>query len=136
IAIHQGHIVRPLIARFASAPTERRPMPIRLIDPTSRLRGWRTLAGEVDKVSDALRSEGVEPIIAASGWTLPGEVGFYCQGQPTVYSIGLAMGDRHSQYDLWRPNPIDDPAEFRGRTFILVGTFSESLRSAFDEIET
>jgi hypothetical protein len=48
----------------------------------------------------------------------------------------LALGDRHSQYDLWHPNPIDDDAHFHGRTFIVVGDVHPLLRGAFDEIET
>jgi hypothetical protein len=66
---------------------------------------------------------------------LPGELGFYCTGQPTVYSLGLALGDRHSQYDLWRPNPIADPEYFAGRTFILIGEYNSLLYQAFDRVD-
>lgn len=135
IAVHHGRIARPLLAQLAGPPTEQRAMPMRRLDPTSRLRGWRTLALEVDKVREDLRKEGIEPILAASGWTLPGEIGFYCQGQPVVFSIGLALGDRHSQYDLWRPNPVADPADYLGRTFILVGANGDAVRSAFEHVE-
>jgi hypothetical protein len=75
-----------------------------------------------------------------SSWTLPGELGFYCEGHPAVYSLGLAVGDRWSQYDLWRPNPILDPEAFRGRTFILVSStggyeLSSELFDEFDKVE-
>jgi len=54
--------------------------------------------------------------------TCPAKMAFYCRGHPEVYSLGLALGcDRHSQYDLWHPNPLSDSEFFRGRTFILVG---------------
>ncbi|MBI3410148.1 MAG: hypothetical protein HY040_17535 [Planctomycetes bacterium] len=137
VAVHHGRIARPLLAQLAGPPTEQRAMPMRRFDPTSRLRGWRTLAIAVDKLRDELRNEPepIEPIIAASGWTLPGEIGFYCKGQPAVFSIGLALGDRHSQYDLWRPNPVADPAEYAGRTFIFVGAQGDAVRSAFDQVE-
>src|SRR5262249_20717993 len=41
-------------------------------------------------------------------------------GHPDVYNVGPVQGDRHSQYDLWRPNPVADPQQFRGKTFIIV----------------
>src|SRR5262249_32018092 len=81
-----------------------------------------------------LRAKGIEPEIACSGWTLPGEVAFYCDGQPTVHNFGVALGTRWSQYDLWRPNPIWEPAPFLGKTFIFVGERVPDLVAAFDEV--
>jgi hypothetical protein len=66
---------------------------------------------------------------------LPGELGFYCAGHPAVYSVGPALGDRSSQYDLWRPNPVADAGAFAGRTFIVVGPFGDALRDAFEQID-
>jgi hypothetical protein len=54
-------------------------------------------------------------------WMIPGELGFYCDGHPAVYCIGPVMGDRHSQYDLWRPNPVADAQAFVGRTLVVIG---------------
>jgi hypothetical protein len=82
-----------------------------------------------------LQAEGVEPLLAGAGWTLPGELGFYCAGRPQVYSLGLAAGDRHSQYDLWRPNPVQDSQAFAGRTFIVVGDVPPSVLAAFAQVE-
>jgi hypothetical protein len=107
-------------------------MPLRRIDPTARLRGWRTLAREVDAIREQLHRQGVEAEIAGGSWTLPGELGFYCAGHPQAYSFGPALGERHSQYDLWRPNPVDDPKEFAGKTFIVVGAPAAALRGAFE----
>src|SRR5262249_34610481 len=98
-------------------------------------RGWRTLAAEVDGVLAALRKEGVEPLLAGSNWSLPGELGFYCAGHPAVYSLGPPLGDRHSQYDLWHPNPVGDPASLVGRTSGLVGIYDPKLYAAFDQVE-
>jgi hypothetical protein len=126
---------RPVVVALAGEPTEERPVPLRRLDPTCRLRGWRTLAAEVDRVRDELRAEGHEPLLAGSSWNVPGELGFYCVGRPRAFSLGLAAGDRHSQYDLWRPNPVHDPEHFRGRTFIHVGEPSPALRAAFDHVE-
>jgi hypothetical protein len=110
-------------------------MPLRRLDPTCRLRGWRTsLAAAVDRVRERLRREGAEPLVAASVWYEPGELGFYCQGHPVVYSLGLALGDRHSQYDLWRPNPVADAPAFAGATFVYVGGVNDAVREAFEQV--
>jgi hypothetical protein len=75
---------------------------------------------------------GSDVVLAGTSWTLPGELGFYCDGHPTVYSVGLAVGDRHSQYDLWRPNPCDDGEQFIGKNMIIVGDLGPALRDYFD----
>jgi hypothetical protein len=135
VLVHRADWLRRIVEPLAGSPTTANPMPLRRLDPTCRLRGWRTLAGEVDRVCAGLRAEGVEPVLAGSGWALPGEVGFYCQGRPAVYSVGLAQGDRHSQYDLWRPNPVADPDHFRGRTFVIVGFIGPDVRAAFRQVD-
>jgi 4-amino-4-deoxy-L-arabinose transferase-like glycosyltransferase len=108
---------------------------MRRYDPTCRLRGWRTLAGEIEALRQALRQEGVEPIIATSGWALPGEIAFYLPDHPEVYSFALATGGRRSQYDFWRPNPIWDPEQFHGVTVIYVGDTNVLFAGAFDRVE-
>jgi 4-amino-4-deoxy-L-arabinose transferase-like glycosyltransferase len=135
LLMHHSEWARPLLARVSGPPTVRQPLPLRRFDPTCRLRGWRTLAAAVDQARAELRTTGVEAELASTGWTLPGELAFYCQGHPMVYSFGLALGDRHSQYDLWRPNPTGDPGAFAGRTFIVVGEAGELLQSAFERVE-
>ena len=109
-------------------------MPLRRFDPTCRLRGFHYLAETVDELRGRLRTENEDPVLAASSWALPGELGVYCAGHPQAYSLGLAMGDRHSQYDFW-PNPLDDVEAFRGRTFIVVGWVSTEAKDAFDRVE-
>src|SRR5207247_9840466 len=120
LLVHHTDWAQPVLLRISGPATENRPLPLRRFDPTCRLRGWRTLATEVDAIRSRLEAEGVEPIIAGAGWTLPGELGFYCAGHPTVYSVGLALGDRRSPYDFWRPNLVWDSNRFLGRTVILV----------------
>ena len=68
-------------------------------------------------------------------WTTPGELSFYCRGHPEAYSLGLALADRHSQYDLWRPNPLADAQAFRGRTFLYVGEEIPDAADVFDRVE-
>ena len=120
--LHFPGSFRPLLAQYAGEPTEANPVPVRKLDPTVRLHGWRTLAAEVDHLRDEVRREtGQDAVVAGMVWTTPGELAFYCRGHPEVYSAGLALSDRHSQHDLWRPNPVADAQAFRGRTFVYVG---------------
>jgi hypothetical protein len=132
----RSDLVYPLLSTVVDPPTDHSRAPIRKLDPTCRLRGWRTLGTELDRLRALTRTDGQEPVIAGAGWSLPGELGFYCAGHPVVYSIGPAMGDRRSQYDLWRPNPIEDAKMFTGRTFIIVGIDNpQVLQLAFDRVE-
>jgi 4-amino-4-deoxy-L-arabinose transferase-like glycosyltransferase len=134
-SLHAPVVVQPVLLQIAGPATPERPMPMRRVDPTCRLRGWRHLASEVDRVRTELQACGIEPILAAERWTQASELAFYCEGQPAIYCLGVWLGDRNSQYDLWRPNPCADPGEFTGRTFILVGLEMERLRPAFDYLE-
>lgn len=111
-------VVRAALAAVSPAPTESLPAPVRRLDPTCRLAGWRTLAEAVD---EARILAGDDAVIATMPWNEPGELAFYCSGHPTVYTFAPAVGDRFSQYDLWRPNPVADAQAFRGKTFVYVG---------------
>ncbi len=133
--MHHTEWVFPVLAAWTGPPHAANPTPMRRFDPTARLRGWRELAAAVDRLRTRLRAEGIDAELAGSGWTVPGELAFYCQGHPTVYSLGLALGDRHSQFDCWHPNPVADPASFKGKTFIVVGEFHPELREAFARVE-
>ncbi len=127
-------VFRPAMAVVLPKPREEAPTPIRRLDPTARLAGWRTLAKAVDEVREQIRNEdGIDPELGMMVWTLPGELGFYCEGHPIVYSFGSNLADRRSQYDLWRPNPLADAQAFAGKTFVYVG---EKLPDGcFDEFE-
>jgi hypothetical protein len=133
---HYPGLVRPLLAKLVSPPSPDRPAPVRQLDPTCRLAGWRTLAAAVDNLRDRVsRQEGQDPVLAGMVWTLPGELGFYCRGNPQAYSIGARVADRHSQYDIWRPNPIADAQVFRGRTFLYVGEQWPEMTRVFGRVE-
>jgi hypothetical protein len=137
IAVHNTALIAPLLELVSGPATPENPMPLRRFDPTCRLRGWHEFGAEVDRLrAQLLRAEGTEPLLAGTSWSLPGEIGFYCEGHPTVYSFGRAgLGDRHSQYDLWHPNPIDDPEQFLGKTFLVIGGGAEKLKAGFKSIE-
>jgi hypothetical protein len=134
VLIHRSQVVHPLLERLAGEPTATRPYPIRRFDPTCRLRGWSHLGACVDELRGELLRLGIDPVLAGVVWTTPGELGVYCAGHPQAYSLGLLQGDRHSQYDLW-DNPFDDPALFRGRTFLIVGPIDPAMEAAFERVE-
>jgi hypothetical protein len=135
LVLHHSELVHPLLARFAGAPTLENRFPLRKLDPTCRLRGWKTLAAAVDAERDRLQAQGSgEVVLAGHSWTMPGELAVYCKGHPHAYTLGPLMGDRHSQYDLW-PGPLSDPEPFRGRTFLLVGDPFSALSAGFDRVE-
>jgi hypothetical protein len=116
------NLVRPMLAQLVPLPTDVKPTPVRQLDPTARLSGWLALAADVDEVRRKVREEtGIEPKLAGMIWTIPGELGFYCEGHPGVYCFGTSLADRASQYDLWRPNPVFDAQAFHGETFVYVG---------------
>jgi 4-amino-4-deoxy-L-arabinose transferase-like glycosyltransferase len=134
--MHYSDLLYPLLSRLAGPPTPSNLFPLRRFDPTCRLRGWRTVAAEVDRLRALLREqEGREPVLAGSSWNLPGELGIYCAGHPQAYSLGPCMGDRHSQYDFWL-NPFDHAEAFKGRTFLVVNGDETILREAFVAVTT
>lgn len=135
LLVHYSVQAQPLLEVVCGPESPTRPMPLRRVDPTCRLRGWKYLAAEVDGVCAQLRRTGVDPLVAANSWAVPGELGFYCRGNPQVYSLGLALGDRWSQYDFWRPNPVLDGAEFLGATVVFVGGTCPALHAAFDQVD-
>jgi len=137
VVTHDTTRFRPILDVLAGGATASNPQPLRRIDPTCRMRGWRHMSAAVDRARDNLCASGVEPILAASRWTIASEMAFYCQGHPLVYSVGSALWDRQSQFDLWRPNPIRDPHRFLGRTFVFVdvGQVPPEIVAAFDRVE-
>jgi hypothetical protein len=132
IAVHEPVLMQPLLLRLAGPPTAKDGAPLRRFDPTCRLRGWRDVAAQLDELR---RVHGEDLVLACNSWSMPGEFGIYCKGQPQVYSLGLVLGDRHSQYDLWHPNPLADPLAFAGKTFLVIGPSLESLRPGFASVE-
>jgi hypothetical protein len=132
--IHHSETTHSVLADLAGPETDSRPYPLRRLDPTCRLRGWRTLAAALDRLRGKLAAEGDEPVLACTTWSMPGEIGAYCGGRPQAYSLGLMQGDRHSQYDFWT-NPIDHPEEFAGRTFLVVGIPEPQVARAFESFD-
>jgi hypothetical protein len=145
---HDTRMITLLAAGYARPESSDNPTPIRKFDPAARMKGYRYLGRELDVIRgeveriDALRAavvgaESSEPLFAGLRWDVPGLLGFYTDGRPQAWSFGLALGDRHSQYDLWHPNPVDDAQAFRGRTFLVVsgGDVRAPLATAFESVD-
>ncbi|MFQ3651517.1 MAG: glycosyltransferase family 39 protein [Gemmataceae bacterium] len=126
--------LHPMMELFVGQPTKTNPTPVRKLDPTCRLRGWRDLAAAVDEICEQLRRRGEDPVLVGTSWTLPGQLGVYCREHPQAYCIGSLQGERLSQYDLWL-NPMDHPESFRDRTFVLIGSIYYHTLQAFEEVE-
>lgn len=135
--VHFPAVVRPLLASIVPSPTRNNPLPVRQLDMTARLTGWKQLAAAVDEIRYREKQRtGLEPILAGTHWTIPGELRIYCAGHPRAYAIGIPnQSDRHSQYDLWRPNPVRDAQAFQGRTFLIVGDIAPHMLTAFATVE-
>lgn len=113
-------------------------IPMRNYDPAARLKGHRKLGAALDEMRQQFRDRGEQdPVLAGLRWDYPGLLGFYSEGHPQAYSFGLVLRtDRHSQYDLWHPNPVDDPQNFLGQTFLVVGGGYpvEDFKGVFDSV--
>lgn len=136
LVMHAPLHVQPILLSIAAPADPAQAVRITRIDPTARLRGWRHLAAEVDRARAELCLRGIEPVLAAERWTQASELNFYCADRPRFHCLGLFLGDHATQFDLWRPNPIADPAPFRGKTFLIVGFGLERLDCAFDRLES
>lgn len=126
IASHRSDLLMPLFIRLARNAPPWELTPTASYDPASRLRGWAQLGHEVGQVLEAERAAGREPFIVTDNYMVTGEIAFYCPGNPQVYCIQSALGDRMCQYDLW-PNPLDQPDLFVGRPCIYVGALRPAL---------
>ncbi|MEZ6139978.1 MAG: glycosyltransferase family 39 protein [Zavarzinella sp.] len=138
ILLYNTKLIHPILMPWVPVDSAINPTPIRKFDPACRLKGWHGLAQQVDIIrEDILTQTGEPPLIAGTNWTIPGQLGIYCSEHPTVYSVGIPFGDRHSQYDHWMPNPIANPEQFAGKTFIIVGigVLEPILKTAFDSVE-
>jgi hypothetical protein len=123
VIAHDTRAFTYFLAPFVKEEAHSDTIPMRNYDPAARLKGHRELGKALDELRQRIRNEeGRDPVLAGLRWDYPGLLGFYTDGHPQAFSFGLVLKvDRHSQYDLWRPNPTDDPEAFRDRTFLVVG---------------
>ena len=131
----------PVYAQLAKNAPPWNPTPVAQYDPTARLKGWSTLGEAVGEMLAAVPAGEEVPFVVTDDYQVASEIAFYCPGEPTVYCIQSALGDRLSQYDLW-PGPLNEPASFIGRPCLLVGTvpdndtpISRAARAALPNLE-
>ena len=123
IAIHHFEWFYPALARYVPEPTARWPVPLRVYEPTARMRGHQALARAVAKAMVALDGKGESPFVLTPTYGLASTLSFYLPGQPDTYCLSWNYGmtpQPVNQHDLWHPNPRHDPAAFRARAAIVV----------------
>lgn len=123
---HYTHVFRPVFALLAAREPMWEDTPIAKYDPTARLQGWQELGDAVSDVLAAKRAAGVEPFLLTDDYQTASQLAFYVAGNPQVYCIQAALGDRYSQYDLWT-NPLQNPQTFLDKPVVYVGAFHDEL---------
>jgi hypothetical protein len=123
VGIHHVELFYPVIARYLPAPTRRWPVPLRLYEPTARMRGHQVLAKAVQERVEALNARQASPFILTPTYGLASTLSFYLPGQPETYCLSWNYGMTPrpvNQHDLWHPNPRHDADVFRSRAAIVV----------------
>jgi hypothetical protein len=126
VVMHRTDLLMPLFARMAAGAPPWELTPVAKYDPAARLRGWAQLGQAVGEILEQEHRRGRDPFIVTDDYQVTSEIAFYCPGQPAVYCLQSALGDRFSQYDLWT-NPIRDAEQFVGRPCIYVGARKPAL---------
>ena len=68
------------------------------LDPTTRLKGWQALGGEVTALYKQMPPD--KPVFLFSdSYQVSSELAFYVKGHPVTYCVNL--GRRMNQYDFW-----------------------------------
>jgi hypothetical protein len=119
----------PVIAGVVPPPTAEQPVPLRLFDPTCRMRGFRELIPEIESRLADLRAKGEDPFVLTPTYVLASTFSFYMEGHPDVYCLAWSPGMAAlalNQHDLWRPNPRRDLDVFRGRPVVIVEDASQA----------
>ncbi len=129
LLLHRTDVLMPLFVRLASDAPPWDLTPTAKYDPTARLRGWRQLGTDVGGVLAAERAEGRDPFIVTDDYQTASQIAFYTPGEPRVYCLQSALGDRKNQYDIWE-NPVRDLPQFVGRACIYVGALHAILTGA------
>ena len=104
------------------------------LDPTVRLRGWRTLSAEVDRKLSEFPAPNNTLIVATTERGPVSELAFYLTGRPRVY-LWNSHPQPLSQHDVW-----DGPQGFEGRDALILTPnrvdVPARFEAAFDAIES
>lgn len=109
------------------------------VDLTARLRGWESLAGEVDSTLRLLRERSAQPVfvLTAGHRYVTSQLAFHLAGQPRVMRWPSVPSQIESQYEVW--GGLEDRA---GENALIVHQVDErhpslptELRAAFAAVE-
>jgi 4-amino-4-deoxy-L-arabinose transferase-like glycosyltransferase len=132
-ALQHTEWLYPALVNVIPRPSPTQVVPLRLLDPTCRMRGYAELAREVHARWLMLKAQGHDPFILTPTYTLAASLSFYLPGQPEVYCLSWSPGfpvRAVNQHDMWRPNPRFDIDDFRGRPAIVVAETKPGLNYA------
>ena len=117
-------------------------------DPAAKkLRGFEQRAAAIAAICQEMRGRtGQEPLVITGRYDTSSSLAFYLPGQPFVFSIGSAIGERHSQYDLWPGLNERKPSgelRYSGRPAVIVNVgnneghdwIHEVITPAFDHVD-
>ncbi|MFN3480129.1 MAG: hypothetical protein ACK415_07045, partial [Thermodesulfovibrionales bacterium] len=105
-------------------------LPVKL-DPSSRLKGWKSLGNEVSLIYEEMQKRG-DVFIFSDRYQVSSELAFYVRGNPVTYCVNL--GRRMNQYDLW---PGFNHLIHYNAIFVTIGRtdLPAMLRDAFDRCD-
>lgn len=105
-------------------------LPVKL-DPSSRLKGWKSLGKEVSLIYEEMKKEG-DVFIFSDRYQVSSELAFYVRGNPVTYCVNL--GRRMNQYDLW---PGFDNLVHYNAIFVTIGRIElpSKIREGFERCE-
>ncbi len=116
-----------VLVRLAPAATPSCPAPLRVIDPTTRMRGFTPLGPILKERLESLRAAGGDPFVLTPTYSLTASASFVLAGVENrpeeAYCLSWTPGMAAAvanQHDLWHPNPRVDAASFAGRPAIVV----------------
>lgn len=105
-------------------------LPVKL-DPSSRLKGWKSLGKEVSLIYEEMKKDG-DLFIFSDRYQVSSELAFYVKGNPVTYCVNL--GRRMNQYDLW---PGFNNLVHYNAIFVTIGRteLNPKIREGFERCE-
>jgi hypothetical protein len=136
---HNMELLYPAIARINQHL--KKPIELRSIDTSVKLKGWQQLGQRVSRELSTLTpsSAGSEPFVLCEDYMQTAEMAFYLPRHPLTFCLGSYITDgggpkRRTQYDLWPDRSLSQD-HLKGRDALYVGYMHDDLTKAFERIE-